>query len=525
MHRLRLGLALAACTFAVACHSSSGGGSGSTGPVVLSGPQTGSLSIDLATGTAQVTAQPQALELDAQAAYDAAAERVTVTLGTGNNSTATLHNAKLLVRSLSEGSVVGDGVFGPAGGVAPPPYVYLGPSSIAPGESTANDFVIEGVTGAQPVLSIDFELAFHPWLFTPGGYRVLAGEDASGSGQRIGVDLTAFGFFATDPDGSHDTQFQPALASDDGRFVYLTCRNQPAVAVLDTTTMAVTLSNDLTGGVLANDGTGSVGHVSGLSASPDGSLLYAVLNHTHSFRHNQTYPPTTVDLVVLNEVTLSIAATLTVFEPATGVGTGEFLEFRGRKLSVTADGAFGALPITRTGLVAYIDLADLQVAELFDVSGSHLDPRFAAISPDGGEVYIAYNSNDLPSDGTLDVLDVATGLLSPLSPPTPGAANFVGALEFGPDGRLYYGRNHGTEPGLSIYDPATGTWVEQPEARSGSGVAFAADGSRYYVHDNDDGDLHVFDAATDAPLPFDASGLSSLPNAGGGFGHGLVVTD
>lgn len=536
MSRKQLGLAAALAVLGFGCSSGSSGGGGDS-LVTLSGPQTGTISVDLSNGEVSIT-KPQAIKLSAEATYDDPTDQLTISLTAQNYSTSTLHNAKVLVTTLSEGGVTGDGAFGAAAGDGEPvpPYIYFGPNSLAPKDEATGEIIVTGVTGVSADWSMDLELVFHPWFITGSAYDI-AGEDASGSGQDFTLDTSELSF----DDGR--ASFVPSALSSDGQKVYMGCRNQPAVAFLDLTTMTTTFSEDLTGGgSIAFDGTGSVGSVDGPTMSPDGNYLYAVLNLAH-FYPGGTYPPGEITLLKLNADDLTIAESLVVFDPPTTEEAGVLAdgapvtEYRGRSLSVNGDGTRGALPIMRLGLVAYVDLENMVLIDTYPIDlgtptgdgggggFTTTETRFAAISPDASMIAVAFSYSS-GSDGTLALVSTTDGSITTITPPTAETFAGPGALQFGPDGRLYFGRNHlaATGAGLSIYNPATDTWIEQADVDGCAGIFFSSDGASYYVKDYGDGDLHAFDVETDAILTFEASGLDALTNTYSGNGHGLVVT-
>jgi DNA-binding beta-propeller fold protein YncE len=143
---------------------------------------------------------------------------------------------------------------------------------------------------------------------------------------------------------------------------------------------------------------------------------------------------------------------------------------------------------------------------------------------------VGYNTG---SDGTLIAIDVATGTSNPLPPPTldGDTNNSIGALTFGPDGRLYYLRPYDMDvPNVSIYNRTTLTWNEFdpppgvgfPEA---VGIAFSADGTRYFVFDRNNRRVAVYDTATDALVLNPADGSDALPtNNLTRWGHPSMVT-
>ncbi|MCZ6596089.1 MAG: WD40 repeat domain-containing protein [Planctomycetota bacterium] len=502
-----LGLAVMAVLPALlvpACHDSSSWRN-------LIGPQTGSLSVSIATGKVNVVTQPQALTLSGTAVLDSPASTLTVSLLLQNISNQIVFNPKILVTNLNEGTVTGDGTFGGGGG---DPYVYYGPKSMRSGASVTRDIVIDGVSGTIPDITLDVEIVFHPMFFVSSDYDVLMAVDSSGTNQTFLIDGLPLGYQG---DNFFDMVFLDGVASPDGRFIYMGSRNQPALTILDTTTLLPVMGKDLTGnGNIAFDSTGTIGSVDAVTMSPDAKHLYAVLNEgAHAVRFSGTYNTPEVSVVKIRRSDLSVVGRLTLLDPGA-----PFIEHRGHKASLSADGSLGVVAVTEQGLVFLFDAVSMTLLQTFDVSTTSTELRLAALAPDGSTIYAAYIDND----GTLDVIDVATGGVSTLALPTPETSlNWVGALTFGPDGRLYYTRVT-QSPGLSIYDPVSMTWVEQTVVGACYGVAFSADGTTYYANDYDNSEIHAFDIATDAIIPNEADGGPTIPHSNWVWGHCFIVT-
>jgi DNA-binding beta-propeller fold protein YncE len=507
----------------------SGSGGGGAGLVDLVGPQTGSMTIQLASGMVTFPSDPQALDLSATAVYDDASDSVDVALTLRNGSTSTLQNAKVVPSGLSEGTVISDADYpGPAdGGLV---FVAYGPEQILPGDSVTRTLRIEGVGGAAPEVTLDLEVVQHPSLVFLHFWNTIGVVDAAGGLLPALIDVHSLGFRGD----LGDARFQAYAVSADGRYVDFAARNQPAVLRFDLADFSASFGPSLAPLSLGFDGNGPVGSVDSLTPSPDRAYLYAVLNDgAHAYRHSQTYPAPAVELVKLDALDLSVVDRVEVMPssviPPVADGGTTYVEYRGRRLSVSADGTLGALAITGVGTVMLVDLATMTVLDQdalalgnqgFDVSATSQEPRLVALSPSGETIYVAHAG---PGDGTLDVIDVASGGITALAPPTPSSIESKnGFLEFGPDGRLYYGRQEpGVAPGLSIYDTAGSSWVELPALQAATAIAFG--GSDYCVRDDEAGELRCFTYAADAAVPAPATGLFSLPGSSLA-GHGLVRT-
>jgi hypothetical protein len=508
----------------------------------LSGPQQGSITIDLATNGVTFPTQPQGAKLGGTAVYDDPTDTITLSLSITNKTSTLLQNPKVVPTNLSEGTITGDGTFGPLpGDGGPPPYIYYGPEAMLPNTVVTRDITIDGVTGVNPEVTLDVEVLLHPYFVVCSDYDQVTVLDSSGTGQSADVNAEAVGFFGSPPPPPNggtsggDTRLQPFVSSADGRYVYFSCWNQPAVAKLDLSNLSVAMSGSLVALPLKFDATGPVGSIDALTLSPDGKYIYATLNDgCHSIRSPQTYPAPSVQVVKLNAANLAKIDSVEVF-PATVIppvadGAITYLEYRGRRVSISDDGTTGAMAVTDLGTVYLLNLSNMTVTDVdgvtagtqgFDVSGTAITVRHAAISGDGSTIYVAYNDS---SDGTLDVIDVATGGITTEAPTTVSAGDSQpGFLEFGPDGRLYYGRNYdGAVPGLSIFDPVGDAWVEVTDVANANAIEFGE--TSYCVSDQSDGTIQCFAYADDSTVPAEASGLDTI-SAPIDFGHGLVLTD
>jgi hypothetical protein len=496
--------------------------SSSNGKKILAGVQTGTVTITLADGKVSF-GQPKQIKVSGTAVYDDPTDTVTLSLTIKNGSKSVLHNAKVLVTGLSEGTLTADGTFGPSPGEGSSPgYIYYGPESIPPGGTAARDIEFTGVTGVGTELTMDVEVLVHPWAFLPGNSSGVYAVDISGSGEELDLftagEINDFGY-------DSDCWARCDAMSPDTRFVYFTNRNQPAILMFDTVDQTLTIGDSYLGGTIAFDASGDVGCFDGLTTSPDGNHLYGTLSHTahiSTFTSPNWPVPTEIEVLKINAKTLKVEKRVTIWTPPVPGpgGEGADLDIRGREVSTTLDGQFGAVSITGASEVVMLDLGSMSVMDTFATSG--LDPRYAAISPDASAIVVAYTYRD-SSDGTLEVIDTATGDLDTLVPDTldVGTDTQGAFLRVGPDGRLYYGRCWNTSvPGVSVYDPVLETWTEF----GGYGMAIHFGTDRWCYWDYDNGELHCY-GYDDVELTFPATGALGLTPTVGSWGHGMVVTE
>ena len=487
--------------------------------------QTGDISVDLGTGVVTVNNQPTMLPLMGTAVYDNVLMTLTIDLTAQNDFPRLLNNLKVLVSNLNEGTVTGDGNFGGT------PYVHYGLDALDLGASAVAQIVVDGVTGATDPITFDVEFLNHRMLYGDGRWDVgLIRIDASGTGINDAISSEPLGYNGAVDDSS----FDDGVVSPDGKFVYVANRNQPAITVIDTTTGTASIGIDLTTGgpAIAFDATGSVGFTDSVDVSPDGQFLYTVLtegDHPGSSDVQGARAATDVYLVKVNRATL-------VEDSRVQLVAADATFAKGKGFDMDSAGTVGAVCIKELGQVFMVDLTTMAIIDTdpltagdqpFDVSATSTDPRQVAVSPAGDTLYVAYAGF---GTGALDVIDVGTGLITPLPLLSPTVDGQIGEFGFGQDGRLYYENpeSSATEAALSIYTPSGGgSWVEVFSPSTGVnayGMAFTEDGSRYYLFDASSKALHEFDATTDTIVPNEADGGLTIPGSEIDSGHASMVS-
>jgi hypothetical protein len=446
-------------------------------------------------------------------------------------------NAKALLTNSTEGALVG------AGEVDANPIAFFGHQGLDVGAMGRGWFRIEGFSGSVDPIEVELEIRDAPFLAVSGGWDdgfvVL---DTEGSGIELSRSSELFNHLTTYaagvawPPATGDSRFRHGFITADATMMYLGNQNMPTVIGIDTATFDPTVVLDL------DDGSG-VGHVDSVVSSPDGGALYAVVNygcHAAAWKvpgdqgSSVCGDPTAackssaedVDLVKIDLGTLAeIGRVNLVTDSALGA--------RGRRLSMSADGSVGALPVLREGKVFILDLDGMAVTRVVDVSAIHPFVQSAAVAPDGTQTYVAFREgwgDGLPvveHDGTLTVVDHSDWSTAQLAPPTLQNGTKLGFLRFGPDGKLYHGRKNlqSSTGALSVYDPATGSWDIRDLAAAStldfehaSAIAFSADGSQAWVADtNTSLAVHLMDLAT-------GDHLSEIATRRVGFGHKAILS-
>jgi hypothetical protein len=163
----------------------------------------------------------------------------------------------------------------------------------------------------------------------------------------------------------------------------------------------------------------------------------------------------------------------------------------------------------------------MALAATVDTSERSAEPHIAAPVDGGGTVIVSYRGDGqggAPHDETLESIATSSGEATTISVTTntEATSNQAPYLAFGPDGRLYYGRNNDTV-GLSIF-AADGTGeIEQLAEGNATKVIFAPGGDGYYVRTaGEDGTFLVRRSMADAELEF-PSGATEIEV--GAFSH------
>jgi hypothetical protein len=455
------------------------------------GAQTGSLSIDLVSDVVTPT-NPGMFELAATSTYDEGTDTVTVQVTVQNDACRAVHNAKLRVTAVGQGTPDGDA------GFDGDQVLAYGPAALLDGAtSEERTLTITGVDGTVDPLVVDLDLFDSPYIAVPGGYdEACELGDVSGTvgSTAVAMDL---------PYGGSDSTGHGGVFSPDGELYYTGVGQQPTVAVVDLATLETVATADLTDGPgmitdgSASGGAGSIGSVMALRESPDHRFLYALLltgDHRAYFSNtmatagdgdlNAGFDPTTwttsLDIVRIDRATMEEVDRVALLDEVTG-------RPKVHMMAMTPDGTTAAVPVKRLGTVFIVDLTTMAVTEEIDTSARSTEPHIAELSPDGETVYLAYRGSDHDGpdhDEAFESVDIGSGDVTTIAVTTntETTENQPGFIQLGADGKIYYGRKNATT-GLSTFVDGTET-----ESLTGGDNAYAMvfdpDGEHFYVWEN-----------------------------------------
>ncbi|MDF1700711.1 MAG: hypothetical protein P1V36_06095 [Planctomycetota bacterium] len=537
---LVLALSLAAC-------GGSGGGGGSSAP----GPQITVLAVDITAGTVTVTSPASNLVVTGTATQLHAAGDATVDLSVLSNFPRLLFNLKAVVTSIDDGTAAGDGLFDGN------PYKYFGPNALAPGAMESGSFNITGLTGTTFTMTIEW--LDHPMVFVPddnnGGPPTAM--DSSGTGQNTPLVTLPFAFQTISRGNAGN---QGGCVSPDGRFLYLSPRNQSGIITVDLTTMTPVMGTDLSGGTIAFDGTGSVGFLDDVQMSPDGAFLYALLtvgchaysseggdiNGSGAFASRQA-ATTDVHVVKIDRATMAEVNRATLATGLAQIGGDSQV---GKGLSLSRTGSRLAACIRNGGLCFVVDANTMAILDAdpitggvqgFDTTSIGDQPR-RTFFRDDNNLLVAFsgsaNTMGGTHDGTMLTIDVSTLTLGTLAPSADYAGrtyHYIGAMRRHPDGRMFlFHPFDGSYPCVAVYDFLTASWTTafpNPDSFDTDGACLSPDGTRIYIYAQNGlsggggvDSLVILDAATLMVEPFEATGADETPTGGNGYGHTCIVT-
>lgn len=403
---------------------------------------------------------------------------LTVDLNLQNTGIARLvFNAKAYVTAIDNGTVAGSADDGTNQGA------WFGARGLEQnGITQPGRFEISAYT-ANPI-NLTLEFKDDPTLFVPADEDcdLFLGVDSSGESSYniVGQGANAYTGYNEYP-GTRE-----AAASPDGRWLATGARTQPYVYLFDLTTFAPSIGIDL------GDATG-VGTVESVKFSPNGDFLYATVTHgTHAPNwygadddHIQQPGPGFLSVAQTGELVKIAFPAMTVVDRVE-LFADSTVDAVARNLSVSSDGTLVAVAIANSGQVALVNTTDMTLTTLVDVSAQAPAPRQVAVSPDGTKTYVGFRSGNDPvtgtdyaHDGTILEIDNSTFATTTVVVPNLTSGSTASYLDFGPDGKLYYGRkgiDHSAS--LSVYDTTAQSWndVDFPASQRSGSIVFAADG-------------------------------------------------
>jgi hypothetical protein len=466
--------------------------------------QTGTLTIDTATGTVDVTQQPANFVLDGEATVDLAQQQIDLTVHLESGVARPFFNTKLLFDSISDGAAVGDGMLG---GI---PYLHYGVRAMATGETRTAETQLTGVTGGSGSVTVDVRLRDDPVIVhVAGSYNGGIGlADSSEVGATASVSCSPVAWEG--PFGGRRCSYRDAVFSQDGRFIYASNGWRAKLAQIDSSTLSAVATVDL-------HPAGGVGSVSSLARSPDGKFIYAVVTLDGHYRGSGTVQgqggPRVVDLVKLD------AANLVELDRVNLLMAGQ-TSVRMRNLSLDAEGKYAATASLSLSTLFFIDLEAMSVAGSVNTASFAAGPGAVAVEPDGSAAWVA------PRFSSAGVYRVDRATLEWDEVTLTDSISGPGQLAFAPDGLLYFGRKFPSSStrGLAIIDADNLTEIGIDYTYQAiKGIGFSADGTKAYLSARDLGAgqtvIATFDVATRSPI-------GSFPAHGGADrgGHWLGLS-
>lgn len=457
------------------------------------------------TPTVTVTTQPANMTLSGTATVVGA--DVTVVLTATNNAGRVISNLKAVVNTAGGTNLQGGTITTSSGATAGgDDFVSFNTDadsglvkSVADAASAgADDLVITTVAATDITLDVS--------LPTEDVSLLIGGSFGGGTHDYYTVDSTGdLSDFEHDGLAHAYSQAQAAAGfrasapHPDGTKFFLGTRQRPAVVVHDNVTGTSTSVN------VSREG--RIGAIHGLTVSPDTSYLYvSLVDGGHSYASDGGGGVGSVWIIKLRIDTMEEVGALEVL--ANGAST------RIQPLSITTDGTTGAAPLFQSGGVAIINLDDMTLTKIIDVTtvakalatppfsaGIAMKPRFNAISPDGAYVYVAhqYDYDGTGIQGDLEVYNVADGTGARVALTTDVDDDPRG-LEFDSAGNLFFVRDMANPVSkfsfaAADYSMPTGE-LEVTGGTGGDALAFGPYGKYYYVQLNGS-TAYKFDASTD----------------------------
>lgn len=485
------------------------------------GPQTGTVSIDLATGAVTVTS-PSHFTLEGTSVVSTGkGTSIDLSLSLTSTLARRVFHPKLAVTNLNDGETdadaehEGDDVF------------WFGPEAMLPGVAVDGGFGIYGLDGSTDPITFEFEIRDHQGALHPETSSDPAQfTDLSGTGLADEIDTGPIGY------KSSEGQMTRGFMLEDGSVAYGGARNEPVLAMLDTETLTISTALNLT-----RTGTNGYGSVPAVRQSPDGRWIYATFAESHLYDSHNGASDWGMDLVKID------AATMTVVGRAELKGDWSD-DAMPRNFSLSANGRWAAVIIRDMGRVFVVNTVTMTVLDGDptdeDEGGLDLEgfngpdaaahcptycardiPNAVALSADGSTLYISYRNDSL-----VDVIDVATwGLTATWLHPSdsPDNDNYAAELYLHSDGNLYWVSGRG---GTVAMDSAgTGTQLIGDEDDH-LGASWGHKGRILYIKTKDD-TIWAWDTVAEQIVDLDGDttdGTAGPAPADSDGGHMIMVT-
>lgn len=470
-------------------------------------------------GTVTFDPQPEDLTLSGSAVITVAGSSVTLTLRVRNDFPRALFNLKGVTTSLSQGDQTGSAF--PGGG---PSFVYFGPQVMGQGDEIERELVIENISDLSTPLSIALAFEDAPMLFATAYSGTLCWVDTSLS-LEYGMEIFS---------GSADDGYvRQGAVSKDGLKLYLACKNEEEVKVMDLRNLEVSDGPALTGE--------TYGSIGGLALSPDGERMYCSVNtnaHVHGRNDDDGETETTVDLVVLRTSDLAELARVNMHHLDAESRTAQRVE-------VSPDGSTVAVLVSDVWDSKDNELWLFDRTSLAPVDTNPVEPgtqpvalssgqgfaQFLVWSSESQKVFVGFNGYKagLSLDSVVDVVDVSDLTVSQISPG--GLAAKTGVMAY-KDGQLYYPNDKSAGPGFTVIDVNAGT-----QAQPATGAVFAShctgvvcgtgeQSDRYFIVYKTS-EVGVFDLATNDRVDVDndiSNGVTDLDLSSWFGSHCLLMT-
>lgn len=465
--------------------------------------QSFTITIDVTGGAATVTSQPTAWTLTI-ANYANAAGAISFDLTATSGLAGITFNPKLVVETISGGGAPAfdsqDGTVDLGAGDVE--YQYFGPEGLLNGGGATRTILVSD--GGSTSITISGQIVDDVGAFYS------AWDDTGAAGIVDARTLTAWpgmpapGRRSATVDANDNVQWSTMLASPDGRYVYAASRSGPRIAKIDTTTFATVGGLD----VAVTRASASAGRI---VLDPSGKRLYVAVNDgSHGGARIDNLAPDNSTLADVDAIVVEVdAATMTETSRISVSSAGSY--DRLARIALSPDGRtlaamVGAARVAVSNMVLHLydvstwserdadaGTAGAQTVPLGVVRGPNMafdaTSRYLLVGQAGrapapdlltfGVVDLTtmalttYTSAvrligasrigdtlfvdaDYASTDHVSTIDLATGVMTPLSSPRGVAADFVGATARGHDGRLYAS----TASGFRILDGATGAIVD-----------------------------------------------------------------